>query len=67
MSSLAVTLLEGRDSAPQGLNVALLDPLAQCSDALNGVVAIPTTIDTAELILVQTATRITSIPSNEEV
>ena len=41
--------------SPQGLDVALLDPLDQHGDALDGVVASAVGIDTAELVVVQAA------------
>ena len=50
-----------RGGAPQGCDVALLDPLAERSDALDGGGAFAIPIDTAELVVVQTAARITTM------
>ena len=52
---------QGRGGAPQGCDVALLDPLAERSDALDGVRASAPAIETTELVLVQTAARVTPV------
>jgi hypothetical protein len=46
--------------APQGLDVALLDPLTQSSDALDGVGATTVLVATTEHVVVQTAAKVTS-------
>ena len=52
---------ESEHHSPQRLDVALLHALAKCSDALDGVGALAILIETAELVLIQTAARV--IPS----
>ena len=52
---------ESEHHSPQRLDVALLHALAKCSDALDGVGASTILIETAELVLIQTAARV--IPS----
>jgi hypothetical protein len=47
--------------SPQRLDVALLDPLTQYSDALDSVDAITVLVETAELVVVQTAASITPV------
>jgi hypothetical protein len=53
--AIALRLERTRRSSPQALDAAVLDPLAQCNDALGGVDALTIGIDTAELIVVQAA------------
>ena len=47
--------------SPQGRDLALLDPLAKRSDALDSVDAITVLVETAELVVVQTAASITPV------
>ena len=47
--------------SPQGRDLALLDPLAKRSDALDSVDAITVLVETAELVVVQTAANITPV------
>ena len=54
---------EQSNNSPQRLNAALLDPVAQCNDALDGVGALAGHIDTAELVAVQTAARVSAAVS----
>ena len=62
MTSPAVTHAhDSEHHSPQRLDVALLYALAKCSDALDGVGASTILIETAELVLIQTAARV--IPS----
>ena len=48
------------EHSPQGLDVALLDPLTQSRDALDDVGAAAVLIDAAERVLVQAAAKHTS-------
>ena len=41
---------------PQGSDPALLNPLAQCGDALDGVLAVAILVDATEVVAVQAAT-----------